>query len=298
MPQIVIKKIQDVLFYELQFSSKSKVIISEIGCTLFGESIVGGQKVLDNPKTVKELQSNKSFKSSILLPFPNRINQGKYSFEGCEQNLRINEKSRNNALHGLVFNKKFDYQKSQITDTFISITFESKISKTEFAGYPFELKFQITFVLNENSLEIQIDTQNTGKTKAPFGVGWHPYFKFESKIDDLDMQIPSDKILQLDPKTLIPNGKIKKFNNQSTLIGSKIFDDCFVDLKAFETKIDNLIIYQSNNMKYLQIYTPPNRKSIAIEPMSCPPNSFNTQIEELTLKPKQKINHTFGVKII
>ena len=67
------------------------------------------------------LDYEKTYASSIMFPFANRINNGKYTFKGGEFQLHCNEKENNNALHGLIYNKKFDLIKTLINQEFAEI---------------------------------------------------------------------------------------------------------------------------------------------------------------------------------
>jgi aldose 1-epimerase len=236
-----------------------------------------------------------------LAPFPNRIAGGKYNFEGREYALEINEKERGHALHGLFYNRLFRFVSKEITENRAVITFQSSLVKNEFTGYPFALHIEIQFTLRVEELEIQVTATNQGEVNLPYGVGWHPYFLSKSMINNSELKLPSTEVMEFSKEEgmeLIPTGNsISSEGMQDNHLGDTKLDTCFLNPESRPVVFEDLEIKMDSQMKYLQIYTPEDRKSIAIEPMSCAPDSYNNQLGLITLKPEEKIRHTFGVKL-
>ncbi len=253
-----------------------------------------------------------SFKGSNLFPFPNRIRGGNYTFEGTSYQLNINFPNENNAIHGLVFDQKFSVK--EITDgehqCRLVITYEPSATSI---GYPFNYLLEITYKwIEDQGFECISMAKNLGKTNMPVGIGWHPYFKAASdKVDDLSMQFPADKVLEVDQK-MIPTGVSKQYNEFNTLkqIDNTQLDHCFV-LNTKKSPAE--IIIQNNKLNfgykiwqetgtalynYLQIYTPPSRTSIAIEPMTCIPDAFNNKQGLIVLKPGKSVEARWGVTLL
>jgi aldose 1-epimerase len=153
-------------------------------------------------------------------------------------------------------------------------------------------------------LKIKTRVKNTGKTSLPFGLGFHPYFKTSISFDESFLKMPPCQILPLDER-MLPTTEVKNYLNASQEFQGKDLklDDCFkliektkglFILKDPNTK--NGLEISSKNLTYFQLYTPANRKSIAIEPMSCPPNVFNNKLDLLTIKPKEKYKFAWSIK--
>lgn len=240
----------------------------------------------------KGLESYKeSYQSAILFPFSGRIPNGEYAFENRNYKLETNETNRSNALHGLVFNKPFK------VDTYEVLSSEAKVqlsyvSERTLKGFPFNFKFQVTYLISNNGIAINFNITNLDKISFPFGCGWHPYFKSES-LESSTLSFSSNEKLACDDD-LIPNGSIKNPEPSTFALSNKSFDDTFILLKnevKFKTdKYKLQMDFNKSHPSYLQIYTPFDRKSIAIEPVTSAPNAFNNKIGILKLEPNRTFN--------
>ena len=267
--------------------------------------------IIDGYSTYEELIKNAGHKSSKMFPFPNRIKDGKYKFNNNEFQLPINHVKENHAIHGFVFNKKFKIVETKIEDHFASVTLKY-IYKGEITGYPFE--FEITIInslIDGEGFKCQTDVKNIGKLDMIMGDGWHPYLKFDKKVNDLFLTIPESDRIEVDDR-MIPTGNIIDYNDfaVSSKIGDTSFDTGFYIKNQNEickTEIYNpeadikLIISQEtggNKYNYLQIYIPPSRDSIAIEPMTCNTNAFNNKQGLITFKPNEQFEAWYGVQLM
>jgi aldose 1-epimerase len=253
---------------------------------------------------------NTSFKGSNLFPFPNRILGGKYEFGGIGYQLAVNFKNENNAIHGLIFDQAFEIIDYQSGDQFCSLNIKY-VPNEKLSGYPFNYSLEVEYRFEKQSkFSCTSKVTNLSEYEIPVGTGWHPYFKAGSeKVDDLWLQFPARSVLEVDHR-MIPTGKSEEysnFNSSKKIAGTKL-DHCFV-LKTnsgiAEILIENrqkgfaYTIWQEFGDKkynYLQIYTPPARKSIAIEPMTCIPNAFNNKTGLILLLPGESTEVAWGVQ--
>lgn len=241
--------------------------------------------------------NTQKYKGVILAPFPNRIAEAKYTFEGKDFKLPINREKEALAMHGFLYNKSFQLIKQEQNAVILQYDYSATIS-----AYPFPFTVMVAYELLENGLlKIKTVIRNTGDNKMPFGTGWHPYFKIDTSINTMQLKMPACQQLEL--KNNIPTGSIIDFLKNESILNLKEhhFDDCFV----FNTKnkIDIQLIgkeYQlnisakcQNNYPYFQIYTPSTRDSIAIEPMTCAPNAFNNKMGLLEIKPGQSFSFEY-----
>ncbi len=270
--------------------------------------VIDGYNSEDDIK--KNLQT--SFKGSNLFPFPNRIEGGKYKFKEQNYQLECNFQQENNAIHGLVFNQPFEVIAKEDGDIGCTLVLRYLTSE-EKSGYPFINMIEIDYKwTEENQFECTTKITNLSDNSMPVGHGWHPYFMAGNVVvDNLHIQFPSQVILEVNEKG-IPTGKqseYQKFNSLSQLKNTK-FDSCFL-LKTDTGKADIIIENNKDNFKYniwqetgiqkynyLQVYTPPSRKSIAFEPMTCSPNAFNNGNGLIILAPHERIALSWGVKSI
>lgn len=260
--------------------------------------------VIDGYRSEAEIinDHDTAFKGSKLSPFPNRIPDGVYEFNGKRYQLPINEVGANNNLHALLHNQPFGILDQEETDTraVLKLGYDYK-GKDQ--GYPFDYSLKLTYTFSTEGISINTQIENLSDTSIPMGDGWHPYFKFED-LNKVHMQMGSAYRLSSNFGNKL-NGQ--HGFEQSRAIDQDTLDDCFrvngeenfsILLEDRNNRIALKIWQESakNEYKYFQIYTPPSRRSIAIEPVTCPPNAFNTEEGLIKLEPKQVVSMTFGIK--
>ena len=246
---------------------------------------------------------------SVLAPWPNRIKDGRYSFNDEMFELPINEKSKNNALHGLVAHS--DWQ--PVSSSGSSITLEHILDMPKI--YPGKLKLQIKYEFIDNYLEIKIDALNIGNKKAPYGVSIHTYFVAGQNLknNQLFLQLPSSEFMQVDLERLLPLGIEKVDSTEFDFRKLKQISNLFID-HAFKADTDlpprvrlinesklGVELEFDESTKWIQVHTADReakedaRMAVAIEPMSCPPDAFNSGLDLITLTPNE--SHSFSLKI-
>ena len=272
--------------------TKAKIQLS-YGASL-DELIIKNNKVITN---LYPLDYKKTYPSSILFPFANRINDGQFNFNGSNYNLQCNEKQLNNAIHGLVYNKAFlvDELKKFENHAEIKLYYEEINPPT---GYPFKFRVELTYKLTNEFLSLKINVINLDDKKLPFTVGWHPYFN-SVDLDKSKIKFSCIKKIKCN-KNNISLG-FEPFNSKMPLsLRKRRFDDAFVlehpDVKFFTPEYD-LVLKSSEKESFLQLYTPINTNAIAIEPMTGVSDSFNNKIGLKKLSPGQSYSIEWQVSI-
>lgn len=248
-----------------------------------------------------------SYKSAKLNPFACRIPNGKYSFQGKEYEFARKFKD-GSAIHGLLFNQPFKQEKVIQNEDKVSVNFTFAYHKLD-PGFPFDYDCRITYTLHANN-EVSLETKvkNTGSATMPLVDGWHPYFTTGSKVDECYLMFAADQIVEFDEK-LIPTGKLLPYDTflKERKIGNIELDNSFIANKkavqpkcTFTDKAKNikLAIYPSDNYPIIQLYIPPDRKSIAIESLSGAPDAFNNGIGLVLLKPNEEKVFSVTYKIL
>jgi len=246
------------------------------------------------------------YRGAKLSPFPNRIEVGKYTFQD-----RVYTLDRNNgahSLHGLLWNLPFIITHEESTTDFAEVELIYDYI-SNYSGYPFSYSISILFRLEPSQLSCFTTIQNTGGKTMPIGDGWHPYFSMNKKIDSLTLKLPDCKQLEMD--AYIPTGNYvsSDFFQPEISLKDLMLDHCF-ELSATDGIVETEIIDRDNAQKivvwqecsdigyaFIQIYTPPDRMSIAIEPMTCAPNSFNNKKGLIELEPNEHIHLSFGIQL-
>jgi len=303
MFQITEKKQSNALLNQCVISHSEidfeAIIYPNLGATLqqlkFGKtSLIDG--ISPNDEGVKGYGG--AYNSSFLFPFPNRISKGNYTFEDKNFQLDCNENGRENAIHGCIDHADFKLQSQQCTSNYAEIVFNYN-HRTKVAGFPFKFDCLVSYRFSKANVVISLIVNNTDSASFPYGFGWHPYFlvnNFNQSIlsFDGDSQIDCDK-------EMIPVGRSKHGLASEFKLENHQFDTGFVQQtsnSAFETEAYKVALSTSDNLDaFLQVYTPPHHKSIAIEPMTCIADSFNNKTGLRVLKPDETVTWDINMDI-
>ncbi|MGG9960031.1 aldose 1-epimerase [Ferruginibacter sp. SUN106] len=253
--------------------------------------------VIDGFENEEDFRVNvaaKGFKSCKLSPFACRINNATYAFGKKDYTI---EKFLLNgsALHGLLYDAAFIITATWDNEKSAGVSLQHQYSGSD-KGYPFKYTCAVTYELKkDNALTITTTITNNDEGLIPVQDGWHPYFSFGGNIDELQLEFQSKEMVEFDT-ALIPTGKLLPYQEYGALqkIGAAEFDNCFTvnfaecqPLCVLRDPVNKmqLAIYPDKSYPYLQIYTPPHRKSIAIENLSAVPDAFNNGVGLKVLAP-------------
>lgn len=279
----------------LENASKStKVVISLHEGARVSSLILATKTII---KEIPNFDYKDSYAASILFPFASRIENGIYEFEDKKYQLDCNQAGIN-ALHGLVYNKIFTIKNQEVTPDFASVTL-GYMENNPPVGFPFKYALELTYTCTNTNLEIHIQVTNIDEHPFPFTIGWHPYFYTENLAEAV-VKFNSNHQIAFDEK-LITKEIIPYENDETFVIKDKQLDDCFVmndNIIQFETAEYQLEITTDATPNFLQMYTPPNRNLIAIEPMTGISNSFTNKIGLQVLAPEKTYEITWNLSII
>jgi aldose 1-epimerase len=272
--------------------STAAIISLEQGGRLQELSLLGKNII----KEIPDFNYNASYASAVLFPFASRIENGKYTFKNTKFQLDCNEKGLN-ALHGLVYNKKFEIVNKIESINYASVTIAYQ-ELEESTGFPFKYNIQLIYTLTNDELSLSVTIKNTDVNPFPFTLGWHPYF-FTDGLSKSVLKFKSDKKIVFD-ENLITQKVIDEKTEKEFKIENKQLDDCFIlntDIVEFTTPNYQIEISTNQFENYLQLYTPKDLPLIAIEPMTGVSNSFNNKIGLQTLASKQTYSILWNVKL-
>ena len=289
-------------------STGSSAVISPVGAALMALTL-SGNKVIERVAPGRP----ELYAGVVMAPWSGRIAAGKWiDAEGVERSLQVNEPARNNALHGLVYDKSFEVKKSTAS------TVELVIEITPTDGYPHALRLAVSYELEDGELYASFAVKNLSNTKAPFGIGFHPYFSTAWADAPLKLQVGAESVLELN-ENMIATGKAKVSDANKDLRAGKALsevklDDDFTDLEFVHgiatTKLvtasgTGLEVWQEDVFKHTVIYTPeefPTQsgsiKAIAIEPCSSAVNAFNSKQDLIALAPGETRSGSWGIRLV
>jgi aldose 1-epimerase len=234
-------------------------------------------------------------RGQLLMPWPNRIRDGRYSFGGRDHQLGLTDPSRGNASHGLA--RWAAWTVEEHTDTSVSLVYRVMAQ----TGYPWTLDLHVLYDLSADGLVVTQTTTNLAPEPAPCASGAHPYLAVGDAIEDLDLHVPARTRVLVDARQ-IPTGTEPVSGaydfTSPRRIGDTVLDDGFGDLghedgRATVTLTDpatgrGVALWVDEHHRWLQVFTPPSegaRPGIAIEPMTAPADAFNSGTDLVTLAP-------------
>ena len=311
-------------------STGEKAEIALTGATLLSFNIPFGDShfnIIDGFADNAEFKAARGARSWIMIPFANRIPEGRYTFGGKEYLLRPVE-PRTQVIHGFASYMNYKLISADESSNGAKVVLGLNEIRPGFAeGYPFALDIFISFSLKENELTLEVSAENVGDEPAPFGTGWHPYFKTNDKgIDDLILSLNADKIIRIDDSYIpLPGNNAYadvsgfpelNFNDYEApgnrIINGRKLDTCYSSLKKDENGFSECSLTDRSNGLRISMFqrggvtlafsgdslSHRKRMSVALEPMQFITNAFNKPEcqNDLSVMPGGKSVFTFGVK--
>ncbi len=250
------------------------------------------------------------YAGAVLAPWPNRIRDGRYTFAGTTYRLPLTEPERHNALHGLVAWSRWQATKTAPAD----VTVEYELPPQP--GYPWALALSATYSVGSDGLRGEHVVTNVDTSPAPFGFSVHPYLLAGAPVSEVQLRVPARSRLLLDGR-LLPIGAAKVAGTEFDFtaprhIGAQQLDTAFGDLIRDDTGGSEVTLSTSDGrgvaiwadaaFGWWQVYTGDtlagerHRRSVAVEPMTCPPDAFRSGKDLITLEPGQSWHGTWGLR--
>jgi aldose 1-epimerase len=250
-------------------------------------------------------------RGQLLMPWPNRIADGVYAFDGVAQQLPLTEPARLNASHGLVRWEQWSLVEQ--TDSTVTVGFRLMPSP----GWSAILDLSVRYELSDDGLTVMPSATNVGTVRAPFGFGAHPYLTVgEETVDELTLTLPATDYLTVDDR-LLPTGTKSVDGTDYDFraagpIGSAVIDTAFTGLLADEDgrwrvtlssgQRSTTLWAEAEHFGYTQVFTGDSlpagrarRTGVAVEPMSCPAGAFATGEALVVLEPGDTWTGRWGV---
>jgi aldose 1-epimerase len=236
-----------------------------------------------------EVEMASAGRGQLLLPWPNRIRDGRYSFGGRDLQLPVTEVSRHNASHGLVRWAAW----CLLDSTARSVTLGYRLMAQ--SGYPWTIDLVTEYALDADGLSVTVTARNRSAEPAPYAHGAHPYLVAGSApVDEWQLDLPGATSLEVDDRK-IPTGRRTvdgtphDFRAARALDGVEL-DTAFTDLSrdaddrvvvTLTAGRTGVALWMDGAHKWVQVYTGDDlpaqaRTAVAVEPMSSPPNAFAT----------------------
>lgn len=298
------------LEYEIQHGDYTAVI-TEVGGGF--RSIRHGERDLVRPYGPTEVRPK--YRGALLAPWPNRVVDGRYSFDGVTYQLSLSEPERFHALHGLVCWSRFELLDS---DTSSVVLMHRIVPST---GYPFEVEVEVRYALDEHGFGCSVTAHNVGDHRAPYGTASHPYLVAgPGRVDDWTLELPAERVLTVTPDRLVPTGLAPVEGTafdfrEPHRIGPTTLDHAYTGLPpTVDGPVQARVLaedgsgvecsWDSDRMPWVQVHTADlpdpaeTRRGLALEPMTCPPDAFNSGTDLVVLEPGAEHCAEWGLRAV
>lgn len=277
--------------------------IASVGATLRALRFEGRDLVV--PFAADEVRPN--YRGATLAPWPNRIVDGRYRFAGVEHQLPLTEPERGQALHGLVAWSAFEDRIVDPDRVVLATTLEPQ------AGYPFRVEVGVEYRLGPDGLTQTVTGRNLGADAAPWGTGPHPYLVAgparddSAPVDGWTLLLPASAVLTVSPDRLSPvalepvDAHPEWDFRTPRRIGDTFIDHAFTALASADgvTTVEvrdgdggGVALHWDTACPWAQIHTADtpadaatHRIGLAVEPMTCAPDAFNSGAGLVVLSP-------------
>ena len=248
-----------------------------------------------------------------LIPWPNRLGDGYYRFDGSDHHVALTEPDKHNAIHGFLHWRPWQAVTHEAGHVVMAATLFPLM------GYPFALDLRVDYRLDDSGLTVTTTASNIGNEAAPYGCGQHPYLSpGAGLVDDCNLHLDADTRLLTDPKRQLPTGvegvggTPYDFRDGRTIGDLEVdyaFDDlhrdsdrlAWVRLSRTDGRVAELWVDESYSI--IEIYTGDTlavsrrRRGLGVEPMTCPPNALQSGNRVIRLEPEESRTSRWGVSL-
>jgi aldose 1-epimerase len=247
----------------------------------------------------------------LLVPWPNRVEGGRYRLAGTSYQLDLSEPGLGTAIHGLTRWQPWSVIRSEPGEVALRHVLLGR------SGYPFCLEAEARYQVSDQGLRVSVSARNVGSRPAPYGTGSHPYLTAGTpRVDDCELTLPAARWLPADERG-IPSAPPKdvagtEFDFRAArTVGQARLDLAFTDLarddagRAWARLAGDgteVALWAGPGYRWLQVFTGDTlgddhrRRALAVEPMTCPPNAFATGTDLIMLEPGDAVTHTWGIQ--
>jgi aldose 1-epimerase len=229
-----------------------------------------------------------------LVPYANRIADGRFSFGGSVARLPVEDRFAPHALHGTGWLRSWSVEASAPSWAVLSL------DSVAGEGWPWAFRARQRFALSDAGLEIALSLENTGPDAAPAGLGLHPYFatgpEDRTRFAADAVWMPDTDLI---PERLARAGEVFDFSSGSRRSDLPFIDHCYAgwDGRA-EIGTRAGAIKMRADARLLHVYAPPGENVLCLEPVSHRPDAINAAPDEMAvIAPGDGLTLTMGIML-
>lgn len=275
-----------------------RAVVAGVGATLRELTFEGRNLVVPfDPDEVRPY-----FRGATLVPWPNRVVDGRYRWAGEDLQLSITEPDRWHALHGLAAWLEYRPVEHEGDRLVLTGTVPPQ------AGYPHRIEVTVTFEVSDSGLSWSVAGANRGARPAPFGTGPHPYLVAgPGRVDGWQLHVPAAQVQTVTPDRLVPLEVVDVAGDfdfrEPRVIGDTFLDNAYTGFERDETGRGTVTVVDPStgvgvgmrfapDSPWVQVHTgdlpvapSSSRIGLAVEPMTCPPGALNSGTDVIELAP-------------
>lgn len=282
-----------------------RAAVATVGAGLVSLSFQGQDIVLPFPADALP----PAYAGKVLMPWPNRVVGGAYSFDGQRYELPVNEAATGSALHGLVLWNAWQLEQRSNDEVVLTHLLHGE------PGYPFQLSLTARYSLNaDTGLHVELHAANCGTAPAPYGCGSHPYITVGGEdVSNCELRFRAGKVLltdeRLQPTRLLETPGTDFDFSELRMLASQSLDHAFtalpeerwdVTLRNPALQLSAVVEASGADAPWLQLYSGElrGRKGLAVEPMTCPPDALKSGQDLIVLEPGQSHSLAFRIHAV
>ncbi|HEU4491455.1 MAG TPA: aldose 1-epimerase family protein [Jiangellales bacterium] len=269
---------------------------------------VGGVAVLDG-FGVDEIPEGA--RGAPLVPWPNRVKDGRWTWEGQNLQLDLTEPGQHNAIHGFGLWQSWVPRERSEERVVLGTVMQPR------PGYPWRLDVTVAYALGDDGLAVETRARNLSTTPAPYAAGAHPYLhpgadsidaarlvlRAGTRVDTGEQQIPTQPV----PVEDTPYD----FRSGASLAGLEV-DHAFGDLERDADALAWLELDRADGRvarvwmdaayRWFEVFTGDAlsvrpRGGLGVEPMTAPPDAFNSGTDLVVLDPGADHVGRWGIRL-
>jgi aldose 1-epimerase len=268
-----------------------RAVVTDAGATLRSYE-VDGRAILD---PFPEGAMAQGHRGAILAPWPNRIAGGRW--QGNQ--LPVDEVATGSAMHGLVTWLDWRVVSHAESDVALECVLHAR------PGYPFTLHLHASYALSDSGLRCTVTATNRTDVAAPYGIGHHPYIACPDCVDAATLRVPSATRLDMDERGIPTGTRLDVAGTpydfrSARRVGAMHLDTCYAAPGGAAVDVDDVTVWMEPPFAWVMVYSgealqPRPRSGLAVEPMTCPPDAFNSGEGLITLRPGERCTTTWGI---
>jgi aldose 1-epimerase len=253
-------------------------------------------------------------RGQTLIPWPNRVRDGRWQWDGSSHQLALTEPEQHNAIHGLVRWLGWNVVERSEQSVTVACTSWPQL------GYPWQLDVAVRYTLDADGLTVMQSVTNRGTSPAPIAAGAHPYITAgTATVDDALLHIPADNRIetgdqQIPTGTVAVDGTPYDFRTPRR-IGDTQIDYTFTGLHRDERGRFTLRLerphdahaveaWVDESYPFVEVFTGDalpdvgrRRRGLGVEPMTAPPNGLASGEGLVALDPNETWNGRWGIRV-